>query len=229
MWILTRTAFGQLAAATRENEERVRFSGQSTYSIRLVAMVLAGGFAGVAGALHAINIEQVSVEQFSLKTSAFAMFMCVIGGARMFYGPILGAVLLSVRDKVLPGYTGSWPMYLGLVFCAVLMFSPDGLAGIGKSIAQAFRTPGARFQVLGRLLAVSVLAFGTILGVEMATVWSSQEALVVRDAVPVLGLSVDATSPMYWLLALLLIAAGALGAKHLVPPAKSARAEVPHA
>jgi len=233
MWLLTRTAFGQLAAATRENEERVRFSGQSTYRIRLVAMVLAGGFAGLAGALHAINIEQVSVEQFSLKTSAFAMFMCVIGGARVFYGPILGAVLLSALDKVLPGYTGSWPMYLGLVFCAVLIFSPDGLAGIGKGIAQAFRAPGARVQVLGRLLgralAVAVLAFGTILAVEMATVLSSQEAMVVRDAVPVLGLSVDATSPTYWLLALALIAAGAWGAKHLVPPTKSAGAEVPHA
>lgn len=213
MWLLSHSAFGHLATATRENEERVRFSGFSTYRIRLMAMVLSGGFAGLAGALHTINIEQVTTDLFSLKTSAFALFMCVIGGTSRFYGPILGAVLLSVLDKILPDYTQNWLLYLGVIFCVILIFSPQGLVGIFEGLRARFRSQGVGLVVpLGTGIGFGALTvFGLVFAVEMARALSGTNTMERQDVVTVAGLSLDPSAVLSWIMILILLAAGIAG------------------
>lgn len=213
LYTLTRTAFGYLAVATRENEERVRFTGQNTYVIRLTALVIAGAFAGLAGALHVINVEQVSSAQFSLKTSAFALFMCVIGGTRHFYGPIIGAIILSVLDKVLPDLTSAWMLYLGVVFCAVVIFSKRGIAGLIEQAVQRYRAADAGF---GRLIVadLSVLAgfglvtAGGVMAVEMLNAIGGGATFYASSELSLMGFPVDPRAPVSWMIAVVL---GALG------------------
>ncbi len=212
IWLLRRTSFGMLAEATRENEERVRFSGQSTWHIRLIALVIAGGFAGLAGALHALNIEQVSTDQFSLKTSAFALFMCVIGGSRHFLGPVLGAIFLSVLDKVLPDYTSAWLLYLGLTFIVIVLYAPGGLAGIiddlGMQYVRNRGTAKPRRDV--KLVAGFLLAgLGLIMIVEMATSLGAALGFNAGGSINIFGVAVDPKSALPWFVAVAALAGSA--------------------
>lgn len=204
IWLLRRTSFGMLAEATRENAERVRFSGQSTWHVRLIALVIAGGFAGLAGALHALNIEQVSTDQFSLKTSAFALFMCVIGGARHFPGPVLGAIFLSVLDKVLPDYTSAWLLYLGLVFIVIVLYAPFGLAGIIDELWSRYvRDRGTAKPRRDALLVAGFLlaGLGLIMIVEMATSLGAALGFDAGGAINIFWVTVDPKSALPWIVA----------------------------
>ncbi len=212
IWLLRRTSFGMLAEATRENEERVRFSGQSTWHIRLIALVIAGGFAGLAGALHAINIEQVSTDQFSLKTSAFALFMCVIGGSRHFLGPVLGAIFLSVLDKVLPDYTSAWLLYLGLIFIVIVLYAPGGLAGIIDNLwTQYVYDPTNAKPRRDAFIAIgfALAGLGLIMVVEMATSLGAALGFNSGGAISIFGVTVDPKSTLPWAVAVAALASGA--------------------
>lgn len=213
IWLLGRTSFGMLAEATRENEERVRFSGQSTWHIRLISLVIAGGFAGLAGALHALNIEQVSTDQFSLKTSAFALFMCVIGGARHFLGPVLGAIFLSVLDKVLPDYTSAWLLYLGLIFIVIVLYAPGGLAGVIDDLWSRYvRDRGTAKPRRDALLVMGILlaGLGLILVVEMATSLGAALGFEAGGSINIFGVTVDPKSVLPWCVAIVALAGSAL-------------------
>ena len=203
-----------LAEATRENEERVRFSGQSTWYIRLIALVIAGGFAGLAGALHALNIEQVSTDQFSLKTSAFALFMCVIGGARHFLGPVLGAIFLSVLDKVLPDYTSAWLLYLGLIFIVIVLYAPGGLAGILAGLWSRYvRDRGTARPRRDALIVVGFAAGGAGADPDRRDGHIARRSSGVqcgRRDQPIFGVMVDPKSVLPWSVAIAALAASAL-------------------
>ncbi|SVE47931.1 uncharacterized protein METZ01_LOCUS500785, partial [marine metagenome] len=130
MYALTRTPFGRMSNAVRDNPERAEFIGYNTQRVRWQAFALSSFFAGVAGSLHALNYEHVGVETVSIAQSGTVLFMAYIGGVGSFIGPILGAILITFLNSVLSGVTEAWYLYLGLLFVSIVMFAPFGLAGI---------------------------------------------------------------------------------------------------
>lgn len=206
IWLISRTAFGKLSRAVRENEERVRFLGQDVVRVRFLAITLSAAFAGLAGALQVINIEQVSQHVLSLKTSAFVLFMVVIGGARSFFGPVVGAVLISLLDKVLPDHTGAWLLYLGLAFCAVILRTPSGIMGAIEQrwrLVTSGRLAGATlaFQDLLRLTGLLLLMVGLVMVVEMASAMSSGANFYEVAELTLMGLKINPHSLGPWLFA----------------------------
>lgn len=206
IWLLGQTAFGKLAKAVRENEERVRFLGQDVVRVRFLAIMLSAAFAGLAGALHAINIEQVSVHLLGLKTSAFVLFMVVIGGARSFFGPVIGAILIALLDKVLPDYTGGWLLYLGLSFCVVILRAPGGFMEIVEQRWRLLSTGRMGWtewaiqdsqRVFGGLLVV----IGIVMLIEMASALSSGANFYEARELSLIGLRVSPHSVFPWLIA----------------------------
>ena len=93
MYALTHTPFGRMSNAVRDNPERVQFIGYNTHRVRWLAFSLSSFFAGLAGALHAVNLEHVGFETVGLAQSAVILIMVYIGGTGHFAGPILGAIL----------------------------------------------------------------------------------------------------------------------------------------
>lgn len=220
IWLLGQTSFGKLARAVRENEERVRFLGQDVDRVRFLAITLSAAFAGLAGALHAINIEQVGGQVLGLKTSAFVLLMVVIGGARSFFGPVVGAVLIGLLEKVLPDYTGAWLLYLGLAFCVVILRAPEGIMG---ALAQRWRLVASgrmHWSTLGgqdalRLAGALMLAAGAVMFIEMASALSSGANYFEARELTLFGLPVHPRTAPPWILATGLVLAGALVLRRL--------------
>ncbi len=130
MYMLTRTPFGRMSNAVRDNPERAEFVGYNTQRVRWMAFSLSAFFAGVAGSLHAINFEHVGFETVGALQSGLVLFMAYIGGVGHFLGPIIGAILITLLFGTLADLTEAWFLYLGLLFLAIVMFAPGGLAGI---------------------------------------------------------------------------------------------------
>lgn len=162
MYLITKTPFGRISNAVRDNPERVQFIGYNTQRVRWLAFSLSAFFSGIAGALHAINFEHVGFQTVGLAYSGLVLFMVFIGGARHFSGPILGAILITFLQGNLSGVTSAWLLYLGLFFVLMVMFAPVGLAGL-----VALHEPVWRSDV--RLLKPMILPYLAGLGALLIT------------------------------------------------------------
>ena len=130
MYLLTKTPFGRLCNAVRDNQQRAEFVGYNVRKVRWLAFSLSAMFAGAAGSLHAINYEHIGFESVSLVQSGLVLFMAYIGGIGNFLGPILGAISLTYLDTMLSDITEAWVLYYGIIFVLVIAFAPQGISGI---------------------------------------------------------------------------------------------------
>jgi branched-chain amino acid transport system permease protein len=130
MFALTRTPLGRMLNAVRDNPERVSFIGYDTHWVRFMAFALSGFFAGISGALSAINTEIVTAEVVgALRSGGFLLFT-FLGGATFFFGPIIGAVLMVLAGALFAELTKAWLLYLGLIFLFMVMYAPGGFASL---------------------------------------------------------------------------------------------------
>jgi branched-chain amino acid transport system permease protein len=127
---LTRTPFGRLCNAVRDNPERAELVGINLHTVRAMAVGFAGLFAGVAGGLAAINLDMAHAASFNARQSAIVLFAVVIGGSGHFLGPVIGAGLVVALQAGLSGATDAGLLMLGLLFLAVTVFQPAGIAGL---------------------------------------------------------------------------------------------------
>lgn len=130
MYALTRTPFGRMCNAVRDNPERAQFVGYNPYVVRFIAFSLAGLFAGIAGGLAAINFELVNSATVGAAQSGTVLLAAYIGGIGNFIGPVIGAVLVTYLQVMLSDVTEIWQLYFGLLFIATVIFAPGGIAGL---------------------------------------------------------------------------------------------------
>ncbi len=130
LWALLRSPFGLLMYALRENEERVRFLGYRTHSIKVVGFAVSAGVSAVAGSLMAFMNESANASMFATLTSAEVVLNTVIGGSAVFLGPALGAAFNTLFGYYIGGLSHFWLLYQGLIFVLVIMYAPGGLGGL---------------------------------------------------------------------------------------------------
>lgn len=203
MYALTRTPFGRMSNAVRDNPERLEFVGYSSHRIRWLAFSLSSFFAGLAGALHAINIEHVGFETVGIAQSGLVLFMVYIGGAGNFAGPVLGAILITFLNGYLSDLTEAWYLYLGIVFVTIVMFAPGGLAGLITMHEPIWKTDA---RLLGRLavpyaaaLGSSVVALTGVLGLVEMIYFRSTRRFGDGTEFSLYGVAVDTAEFLPWL------------------------------
>ena len=130
MYLLTQTPLGRMANAVRDNPERTPFVGYNPHIVRTIQFSLAAFFAGIAGGLFAINYEIVTSEIVGAIPSGNVLMMTYIGGTGVFFGPILGAILITLMELLLSNITHAWVLYYGLMFIAMILWAPGGLASL---------------------------------------------------------------------------------------------------
>ncbi|WP_438393541.1 branched-chain amino acid ABC transporter permease [Caballeronia sp. DA-9] len=130
MFVFSRTPFVRVANAVRDNPVRAAAIGFDPRRVRFVIVVMAAFFAGVAGGLGVINVELASAEGVGLARSASVLIAVVIGGTATFFGPILGAVLLTFFSVAVASVSPAWVAYLGLFFVWTVVAAPKGIAGV---------------------------------------------------------------------------------------------------
>lgn len=121
--------FGRVLLGIRENEARMQALGYTTYRYQLLAFVIAGAIAGLAGALFANHNAFVSPAALHWTQSATFVVMVLVGGIGYRYGGVLGAFALLLVEEVLAAYTDHWHLPLGLALLAIVFLAPRGLAG----------------------------------------------------------------------------------------------------
>jgi branched-chain amino acid transport system permease protein len=122
--------YGRVLLGIRENETRMEAIGFATYRYKLVGFAIAGGIAGLAGALFANHNLFVSPAALHWTQSATLVVMVLLGGIGHRYGGLLGAFALLTLEEVLAGFTDYWHLPLGLILLAAVFVAPRGLAGL---------------------------------------------------------------------------------------------------
>jgi branched-chain amino acid transport system permease protein len=131
LWRLQRSPFGRVLNAIKQNETRARFVGYHVWAYKWLAFTLSALVAGLAGGLFALAQQSAYPNVMSLHQSGFVVMMALIGGGLVsFWGPVLGVVLFFVARDLLGAYTETWLLWYGLLFMLVVLFKPEGLAGM---------------------------------------------------------------------------------------------------
>ncbi len=134
LWLICHSSFGLTLVAVRENMTRAGFVGVNTRLVRWAAFVVAGTFAGVAGALFAMYTRGMYTETAFWTESAQVLIMTLLGGMFSFFGPAVGAAVLWLLQTITNQYTEYWPTVMGVILLVILLFLPEGLAGLVKRI-----------------------------------------------------------------------------------------------
>jgi branched-chain amino acid transport system permease protein len=209
MYALTRTPFGRMCNAVRDNPERVQFVGYDPHVIRFLAFCFAGFFAGIAGALTAINFEIANAAYLGSMQSGVVLMAAYIGGVRFFIGPIIGAIFVTYLLLMLSDLTAVWQLYFGLFFILVVMFAPGGITGLLMKHRPLVRA-GTLFTVLRAYLVALVPTLTTIAGLILAIEIVAQHTLNAGEDpnTKAFGVRFNAASPLIWLLAVALVIGG---------------------
>ena len=151
LWV-ERSRAGHVAAATRENEVRVRVIGGRPYAVRLLVFVLAATLATVTGMAYLLLQSGAVPRASSADFTLTLLVMVVLGGVGSRWGAIVGAVVYTLLDQRLGELASSdavaalpavlrvplsEPMFLlGTCFVLVVLFLPGGIAGLAQRLAR---------------------------------------------------------------------------------------------
>lgn len=139
--------FGAITEAVRDNEERARFIGISTLLPRAAIYALSALVTGLAGVLTSLNTGFVSPEALHWSLSGMTLMMVIVGGSKALWGPALGAVVYFMFKDVVGDFATHWMSIFGIVLIAVIVFAPQGLAGLLQRIWVRKPAPAAPLAV----------------------------------------------------------------------------------
>jgi branched-chain amino acid transport system permease protein len=130
LWLIVDSPFGWTLRAIRENSMRTAFSGVDVVAHRHVAFIISSFFTGVAGMLYVVYSHSTFPDYaYWVKSGDFVM-ICILGGMLWFFGPMVGAALLTILHTVVTSYTLYWPLIIGIIICAAVLVAPDGVASL---------------------------------------------------------------------------------------------------
>ena len=152
---LTRSPFGLMLKAIKSNQNRLKYTGVNTRSYALIAFVISGCYAGLAGALLAVTDPLAGADRMHWSASGEVVLMTILGGVGTLLGPVIGAgvikylenIFSSFNEQILNGVFGflpdalqhpvvkfvglfvgeGWELTLGVLFLVLIIFVPGGL------------------------------------------------------------------------------------------------------
>ncbi len=139
---LTRSQFGLVMRAVRDDDERAEFLGYHRPTVQLVVFTIAGAMSAVAGCLFALVEGFTSPTFLGVALSTQLLVFVLLGGRGTLIGPVLGVLLLEVAgQRVQEQLPSTWPIVIGSLLLAVIVFLPGGLMDLPGRIRRA-RRPG---------------------------------------------------------------------------------------
>jgi branched-chain amino acid transport system permease protein len=121
--------FGAVLQAIRENSDRATACGYDINRTKHLSFVFSALFTGLAGALEALRLTVVPVDALYWSTSGQVVIMTLLGGAGTFFGPFVGALTFVVLEERLSRVIEWWPIVIGAIFMAFVLFLPRGIWG----------------------------------------------------------------------------------------------------
>lgn len=126
-WLM-RSGFGYVVVGGRDNERRIAALGYNLRRYQYALWVLSAAITGIGGSLFVFQNGIVNPAAVSVGTSANMLIMTILGGAGSIWGPVGGAVIITFLQNVVGSLTERWVLVLGVIYIAVVLFVPNGLA-----------------------------------------------------------------------------------------------------
>ncbi|WP_194725684.1 branched-chain amino acid ABC transporter permease [Noviherbaspirillum malthae] len=142
LWALVRSPLGSIFIGIRDNEQRMRAVGYPVQRFKLIAFTIAGGLAGVGGALYALFNAYVSTDILHWHLSGDALIMVVLGGGGTVIGPAVGAAIFLLLKNFISSYNEYWSLWVGVIFILCVMFLRQGVWGFVAGKFAAARALG---------------------------------------------------------------------------------------
>ncbi len=128
--LVTASPFGLALRAARDHARRAEAVGINIRAHQLVAFVVAGFFAGLAGAIFVYLKGSVFPVYVDAPMSVQPLVMVLLGGVGSFTGPAIGAVVYKLLDTVITRYTDYWQVMLGAILIVLVTAFPRGIVGV---------------------------------------------------------------------------------------------------
>jgi branched-chain amino acid transport system permease protein len=136
MYRILKSPYGSVLQGIRDSPVRSAMIGVNVKRHQLLALIIAGFFAGVAGTLFVVVDNNVFPDMLFWTLSLEANIMCFLGGWLTFLGPLLGAAIIIVIRTFASTYTVYWGLVLGIIFMLVIFFLPNGVLGWVEELLQ---------------------------------------------------------------------------------------------
>lgn len=142
MWKIIHSPFGSALQGIRDNPVRSEMIGINVKRHQLLALTIAGFFAGVAGSLFVVVDNTVFPDMLFWTLSLEIFIMCLLGGWFSFLGPMLGAAVIVALRTFVSTYTVYWALVLGIIMMLVIFFLPNGILGyVEEKLKKGFIEP----------------------------------------------------------------------------------------
>jgi branched-chain amino acid transport system permease protein len=136
----TNSPLGRVLQAIRENEQRTESLGYQVLHYKIIASILSGILAGVAGILYAVSLRFVNTSVFGMDITLDALLMTIIGGVGTLVGAIIGAGLIEFAHHWLTSLAKEhwiferWIIFFGIIYILAVMFFPLGIVGTLRTL-----------------------------------------------------------------------------------------------
>jgi len=142
LWFFTKTPFGSIMVAVRDNAKRVDYLGFKVPQTKAVIYIVAGAFAGVAGSIYALFQNLIAADDgFNVIVSFAPISMTIVGGIGSFFGPLMGSAIFGMIGEMTSRYTERVELVMGVILILVILYAPYGFMGfisfVRKKLAKA--------------------------------------------------------------------------------------------
>lgn len=124
---------GKIFVAIRENPKRAHFLGYNVTRYKLIAFVISGMVAALAGALYAITLRYASADYLGFYWSVLPIVWCLIGGTGTLVGSWIGVALMSLFQYYVSAWFTYYLLLFGLLVLIILAVSRKGILGYAVS------------------------------------------------------------------------------------------------
>ncbi len=138
---ITRSRFGRLLNAIRDDEDRVRFAGYNVAVIKALVFAISAGMAGIAGALFVPQVGAITPSSLGIVPSIEFVLLVAVGGRGTLTGAVIGAVVVSwARSSLSENYPDTWQYFYGALFIGAVVLFPTGIVGAWRRLLLEART-----------------------------------------------------------------------------------------
>ena len=136
MWRIVHSPFGLHLRALRDNPRKAEYLGVHVLRFRLAAFVISSALGAAGGAIVGFRVGLADPELVYWTQSGQLVFMAVLGGFSNFFGPIIGALTVTLLQDQLQSLTEYWRFVLGAILALIVVGFPEGIAGIAGKLAR---------------------------------------------------------------------------------------------
>jgi len=178
---ITKSRLGRVLVAIRDRETRLYFAGYQPYAFKVFAFAVGAMIAALGGMLYSPQVGIITPQNMSVPTSILMVIWVALGGRGKLWGAIYGALLVNITLSSLSSDLPSlWLFVQGGMFLAVVLYFPDGFAGMWDDLEQIVRRRAGWLPAIATATPLVVLALfvlGEALGLTPAllrkSVWQS--------------------------------------------------------